>query len=132
VAWAAAIALFWLIVVLRRAGLRIHDALAHRDDLHERRGSLIMRHGEGDRRRSGRQTSCGLPFRAAEARMIGLRRVSSITARSVRYCLSALTVISGHGRRHVVLTPGQKLLKSTCERWSFGTNPRAPCACAIA
>jgi hypothetical protein len=33
--------------------------------------------------------------------------------------------------RHA-LTSGQKLAKSTRESWSFGTNPRAPCACAIA
>ena len=81
---------------------------------------------------SGRQTSCGLPFRAAKARVIRLRHVSSITARSVRYYPSALAVISRHGQRHVALTSGQKLAKSTCESWSFGTNPRAPWACAIA
>ena len=68
----------------------------------------------------------GIAVRAAEARVIGLRHVSSITARSVHSYPSALAVISRHGQRHVALTSGQKLAKSTCESWSFGTNPRAP------
>jgi site-specific recombinase XerD len=41
-----------LIVVLWRAGLRIHESLALAEtDLNERRGSLLIRHGKGDRRR---------------------------------------------------------------------------------
>jgi site-specific recombinase XerD len=41
-----------LIVVLWRAGVRIHDALSLAEtDLNERRGSLLIRHGKGDRRR---------------------------------------------------------------------------------
>jgi integrase len=41
-----------LIVVLWRAGLRIHEALALAEtDLDERRGSVLVRHGKGDRRR---------------------------------------------------------------------------------
>ena len=41
-----------LIVVLWRAGLRIHEALTLTEtDLNERRGSLLIRHGKGDRRR---------------------------------------------------------------------------------
>jgi integrase len=41
-----------LIVVLWRAGLRIHEALTLTEtDLDERRGSLLIRHGKGDRRR---------------------------------------------------------------------------------
>src|SRR5213083_82673 len=41
-----------LIVVLWRAGLRIHEALSLTEtDLDERRGSLLVRHGKGDRRR---------------------------------------------------------------------------------
>jgi hypothetical protein len=69
---------------------------------------------------------------ALAARVIRLRHVSSIAARSVRGYLSALAVISRDGQRHFALTSGQKLAKSTCESWSFDTNPRAPCACAIA
>ncbi len=41
-----------LIVVLWRAGLRIHEALALTEsDLDERRGALLVRHGKGDKRR---------------------------------------------------------------------------------
>jgi integrase len=41
-----------LIVVLWRAGVRIHEALTLTEtDLNERRGSLLIRHGKGDRRR---------------------------------------------------------------------------------
>ena len=41
-----------LIVVLWRAGLRIHDALAlNESDLDRRRGSLLVRRGKGGRRR---------------------------------------------------------------------------------
>jgi integrase len=41
-----------LIVVLWRAGLRIHEALAlSESDLDRRRGSLLVRHGKGGRRR---------------------------------------------------------------------------------
>ena len=39
-----------MIVVLWRAGLRIHEALALAEtDLEERRGSLLVRHGKGDK-----------------------------------------------------------------------------------
>jgi hypothetical protein len=41
-----------LIVILRRAGLRIHEALALAEpDLDHRRGSLLVRRGKGGRRR---------------------------------------------------------------------------------
>ena len=41
-----------LIVLLWRAGLRIHEALALSEgDLDQRRGSLLIRHGKGGRRR---------------------------------------------------------------------------------
>src|SRR5436190_1881905 len=41
-----------LIVVLRRAGLRIHEALAlNEPDLNRRRGSLLVRRGKGGWRR---------------------------------------------------------------------------------
>src|SRR4051794_17051501 len=40
-----------LIVVLWRAGLRIHEALAlHESDLDPRRGALVVRRGKGGRR----------------------------------------------------------------------------------
>ncbi len=41
-----------MIVVLWQAGLRIQEALALAEtDLEERRGSLLVRHGKGDKRR---------------------------------------------------------------------------------
>ena len=41
-----------MIVVLWRAGLRIHEALALGEtDLEERRGAILVRHGKGDKRR---------------------------------------------------------------------------------
>lgn len=41
-----------LIVMLWRAGLRIHQALSLTEtDLDQRRGSLLLRHGKNDRRR---------------------------------------------------------------------------------
>lgn len=41
-----------LIVVLWRAGLRIHEGLSLTEtDLDTRRGSVLVRHGKGDRRR---------------------------------------------------------------------------------
>src|SRR3954451_20763101 len=41
-----------LVVVLWRAGLRISEALALTEsDLDERRGSVLVRHGKGDKRR---------------------------------------------------------------------------------
>ena len=41
-----------LIVVLWRAGLRINEALSLTEtDLDHRRGSILVRHGKGDRRR---------------------------------------------------------------------------------
>ena len=41
-----------MIVVLWRAGLRIHEALAlNQPDLDRRRGSLLVRRGKGGRRR---------------------------------------------------------------------------------
>lgn len=41
-----------LIVVLWRAGLRIHEALCLMEsDLDPRRGSILIKHGKGDRRR---------------------------------------------------------------------------------
>jgi len=41
-----------MIVVLWRAGLRIHEVLALAEsDLEERRGAMLVRHGKGDKRR---------------------------------------------------------------------------------
>jgi site-specific recombinase XerD len=53
-----------MIVVLWRAGLRVQEALALAEhDLDPRRGSILVRHGKGGRRRAGsgagsHRTSC--------------------------------------------------------------------------
>ncbi len=50
-----------LIVVLWRAGLRIHAALALTEaDLDQRRGALLVRHGKGDKRREVGMDDLGL------------------------------------------------------------------------
>src|ERR1700744_4496137 len=48
-----------LIVVLWRAGLRIHEALALAEhELHPRRGSILVRRGKGGRRREVGMDDC--------------------------------------------------------------------------
>jgi Phage integrase family len=50
-----------LIAVLWRGGLRISEALAlNETDIDERRGSLLVRHGKGDRRREAGMDQFGL------------------------------------------------------------------------
>jgi integrase len=50
-----------IIVVLWRAGLRISEALGlNETDLDPDRGSLVVRHGKGDRRRGGRDRPLGM------------------------------------------------------------------------
>jgi integrase len=59
-----------LIVVLWRAGLRIHEALLlNEDDLDRRRGSLLVRRGKGGRRRRG-------PRLPARCTIRGTRRIA--------------------------------------------------------
>ena len=49
-----------MIVVLWRAGLRVHEALALiESDLDDRRGSLLVRHGKGGRRRESGMDAWG-------------------------------------------------------------------------
>jgi site-specific recombinase XerD len=59
-----------LIVVLWRAGLRIHEALALGEaDLDQRRGSLLVRRGKGGRRREvGMMTGPGSNFSPGSSR----------------------------------------------------------------
>ena len=50
-----------MIVMLWRGGLRVQEALALRErDLDQRRGSVLVRHGKGGRRRGGRHGRLGL------------------------------------------------------------------------
>jgi site-specific recombinase XerC len=49
-----------VMAILWRAGLRIQEALALTDgDLDDRRGSLLVRHGKGGRRREVGTDACG-------------------------------------------------------------------------
>jgi site-specific recombinase XerC len=58
-----------LIVVLRRAGLRIHQAQSLTEtDLDQRRGSILVGHGNNDRRREVGMDACGAAHRAAVLR----------------------------------------------------------------
>jgi integrase len=55
-----------LIAVLWRAGLRISEALAlNQTDIDERRGSLLVRHGKGDKRREAGMDQFGFEQLAA-------------------------------------------------------------------
>ena len=55
-----------LIAVLWRAGLRVSEALAlNETDIDERRGSLLIRHGKGDRRREAGMDQFGFEQLAA-------------------------------------------------------------------
>jgi site-specific recombinase XerD len=55
-----------LIAVLWRGGLRISEALALREtDIDERRGSLLIRHGKGDKRRESGMDDWGVQQLAA-------------------------------------------------------------------
>jgi site-specific recombinase XerD len=55
-----------LIAVLWRGGLRISEALALREtDIDERRGSLLIRHGKGDKRRESGMDDWGFQQLAA-------------------------------------------------------------------
>jgi site-specific recombinase XerD len=65
-----------LIVVLWRAGLRISEALAlNETDLDVRRGSLVVRHGKGDKRREiGMDRWCASAVCSASAAACARRR----------------------------------------------------------
>jgi len=55
-----------LIAVLWRAGLRISEALAlNETDIDVTRGSLLIRHGKGDKRREARMDQFGFEYLAA-------------------------------------------------------------------
>ena len=61
-----------LIVVLWRAGLRIHEALwLTETDLDQRRGSILVKHGKGDRRREvGMDTRAWSAIKASGATLV--------------------------------------------------------------
>src|SRR5919197_6414619 len=86
-----------LIVIMWRAGLRIHEALTLTEgDLDQRRGSLVVRRGKGGRRRE-----VGMDAWAGNNSCHGLRCAAS--CRSVR-CSASSTArhadATGHPPRH--------------------------------
>jgi site-specific recombinase XerD len=67
-----------LIVLLWRAGLRIHEALALTEgDLDQRRGSLVIRRGKGGRRREVGLDTWGWDERSPAAARADLRRTAA-------------------------------------------------------
>jgi integrase len=90
-----------LIVLLWRAGLRIHEALALTEgDLDQRRGSLLIRHGKGGRAaarsawtrgdgtNSGPGSSCGPSFRSVPCCASSTARRAVATGRPPRHARS--------------------------------------------
>jgi site-specific recombinase XerD len=89
-----------LIVLLWRAGLRIHEALALTEgDLDQRRGSLLIRHGKGGRRRevgldawAGRNSapgsSCGRSSRSVPCCASSTARRAGAIGRPLRHARS--------------------------------------------
>jgi integrase len=81
-----------LIVVLWRAGLRIHEALALTEaDLDPRRGSLLVRRGKGGRRRE-----VGMDDWAGRSSSRGSRRASSCPSDRCS-AWSTVRPVDGHG-----------------------------------
>jgi Phage integrase family len=73
-----------LIAVLWRAGLRISEALAlNETDIDERRGSLLIRHGKGDKRREAGIDQFGFGFSPPSLPRIDLEPVSSTRSGAV-------------------------------------------------
>ena len=112
-----------LIVVLWRAGLRIHEALSLAEtDLDQRRGSILVRHGKNDRRREvgmdARGWSALEPWLAdcIELPVGPLFRVIDGPTRGRAWSASAARIELHH--------PAQGKSPS-----AYGAAPAAPCAC---
>jgi site-specific recombinase XerD len=102
-----------MIVVLWRAGLRVHEALALiESDLDDRRGSLVVRHGKGGRRREIGMDAWGWeqlrPWLAARAELPmgplfcvidGPTRGRAWSSAAVRFELHRLAIQAGVRRR---------------------------------
>jgi site-specific recombinase XerC len=100
-----------LIAVLWRGGLRISEALAlNETDVDERRGSLLVRHGKGDKRREAGMDAFGFEQVAAWMThrtppgplfcvIAGATRGRRWSATAARAELRQLTVAAGVRRR---------------------------------
>ena len=72
-----------LVAVLWRAGLRISEALARNEtDVDERRGSLLIRNGKGDKRREAGMDQFGFEQLAA---LVGAPRVVAARTTVLRH-----------------------------------------------
>jgi integrase len=109
-----------LIVVLRRAGLRIHEALALGEaDLDRRRGSLLVRRGK-----SGRRREVGMDEWAWEQLQPWLEARSELP--SARCCASSPDRLAdAHGQTPLcVLSCDTSLRRPACA----AASPRTNCA----
>jgi integrase len=86
-----------LIAVLWRAGLRISEALAlNETDIDERRGSLLIRHGKGDKRREAGMDQFRFEQLAAWLTVRGVNTAWPVVLRD-RW-LDPRTTLGGHRR----------------------------------
>jgi hypothetical protein len=109
-----------VIVVLWRAGLRIHEALAlNQPALDHRRGAVLVRRGKGGRRHGGRHGRMGLRRRFAPHQLRHAHAVESLTraCRSSSSSDSSVTATSG--------SPRSTCRASTTRRSSRPSTPAA-------
>jgi integrase len=112
-----------LIVVLWRAGLRIHEALALAEaDLDPRRGSLLVRRGKGGRRREVGMDDWA--WEAARALAPGARRAPGRTAVLRRQRRDAGTTVGGR-RRTLRAAPRRPRGRRAATLCATPTAPRA-------
>jgi integrase len=115
-----------MIVVLWRAGLRIHEALALAEhDLDLRRGSLLVRHGKGGRRREVGMDDWGWeqlrPWLSARAEPPVGRCCASSTARPAGDRGRAPLCARSSGRSRPAQASAVALRRTSCAmrtRWS--------------
>jgi integrase len=115
-----------MIVVLWRAGLRIHEALALAEhDLDQRRGSLLVRHGKGGRRREVGMDDWGWdelrPWLSARAELPVGRCSASSTARPAGDRGRAPPCARSSGTSRPAQASGVALRRTSCAmptRWS--------------
>ena len=119
-----------MLIVLWRAGLRVQEALALIEtDLDERRGSLLVRHGKGGRRREVGMDAWGWeqlrPWLAARARLPicamfcvidGPTRGRAWSSAAVRLELHRLASDAGVRRRFAPISSATPMRLSSPER----------------
>jgi integrase len=122
-----------LIVLLWRAGLRIHEALALPEgDLDQRRGSLLIRHGKGGRRREVGLDTWGMGRTPALARAAARASRRRLAVRHQRHHVRAPLVagcrtrgVAAHGGRGRGSAPLRAAPTAPRPRRRDGTRRRA-------